>query len=327
MVKGTYHPFTKAINSWLVTKGMSMKDLDNLTSVLAPKFNWNHDDGHHQVDASRFSEVPWVPELAQHLLDTGFNLFDCFNLELLVHIAVFSDCPMRDQDFWNNRASLVFTKSTGHGVCIFQEIHKPGKFYKNGREKGWLTKVRQLITVRSDLTRVHLIATLVCRSMRLLWQQSTDSPTMPVPDRVIGLAGSCNPGDHTVNHTVTQHLRTLLALSAYILQFYWNSFNMVPCEHRSQGPTARPSSNLRVSPIQAAPAVAQALAVTRQAQRYAAAVACLPPRKVARSERAAVPCGLQQLALALEDGVKWLYPRRVVVHLRESSEQRFEGDC
>ncbi|KAG5179943.1 hypothetical protein JKP88DRAFT_280038 [Tribonema minus] len=101
MVKGTYHPFTKAINSWLVTKGMSMKDLDNLTSVLAPKFHWDHDDDHHQVDASRFSEVPWVPELAQHLLDTGFNLFDCFNLELLVHIAVFSDCPMRDQDFWN----------------------------------------------------------------------------------------------------------------------------------------------------------------------------------------------------------------------------------
>ncbi|KAG5181128.1 hypothetical protein JKP88DRAFT_246330 [Tribonema minus] len=166
-------------------------------------------------------QVPWVLELAQHLLDDHANLYDCFNLETLAHLIAYVETPVRQQDVWGNRSSLVHAKVIKyHSYCInlhlmrcavddaltqtiatlcnslMQTIDDPTNKKTAGRTKvrtGHLNgPLPTTIPLPPGLTRMYLVVLFVCRSMRMLWQRSTKSPDAPVPDRIIGLAGSSN---------------------------------------------------------------------------------------------------------------------------------------
>ncbi|KAG5179186.1 hypothetical protein JKP88DRAFT_280522 [Tribonema minus] len=106
MRQGTWVPFETAINTWLEANGMSMADFDNLTSILHGAY----------TDTSHLTQVPWLMQLGQYLLDNDFNLrvYDCCNLEILTYIitSMTTPVPLSQQDVWENRASLVYAKIT-----------------------------------------------------------------------------------------------------------------------------------------------------------------------------------------------------------------------
>ncbi|KAG5188747.1 hypothetical protein JKP88DRAFT_267498 [Tribonema minus] len=170
MVEGTWDPFQRAIDKCLKDNGKSWADIDGLGNILVKvgeSDNFGTNRG-KKPDASHLTGVGWVQELAAHLRETvKVNLYDCCNLELLTHLLAYMEKPVRQQDVWHNKASLVFAKIINGEIRLFLE-----------------------------LTRIFLVSLFVCRTMRLQVQQSESTKAAdrakPVPDFVIGLCGNSN---------------------------------------------------------------------------------------------------------------------------------------
>ncbi|KAG5177260.1 hypothetical protein JKP88DRAFT_282098 [Tribonema minus] len=210
MLRGTWGPFETCITNWLEANGKTAADLDDLSSILQQQAVWGTAKGKplSGTEAAHLTQVPWVLELAQHLLDDHANLYDCFNLETLAHLIAYMETPVRQQDVWDNRPSLVYAKVINYvvidngvkvnkvGTRLFLTIDDPTNKKTAGRMKGRAGHLNDPLPTSipqpPGLTRMYLVVLFVCRSMRMLWQQSTDLPNMPVPDRIIGLAGNSN---------------------------------------------------------------------------------------------------------------------------------------
>ncbi|KAG5176194.1 hypothetical protein JKP88DRAFT_265487 [Tribonema minus] len=211
MLRGTWGPFETHITNWLEANNMSIADLDKLSDMLQKEPEWGTAKRNppSDTDAAHLTQVPWVLELAQHLLDNHANLYDCFNLETLAHLIAYIETPVRQQDVWENRASLVHAKVIKYvvleggvnvtkvgGVRLFLTIDDPTNKKTAGRTKGRTGHLNDplptTIPLPPGLTRMYLVVLFMCRSMRMLWQQTQPETDTPVPDRIIGLAGSSN---------------------------------------------------------------------------------------------------------------------------------------
>ncbi|KAG5177781.1 hypothetical protein JKP88DRAFT_281763 [Tribonema minus] len=201
------HVYDEMINA----NGKTTADLDDLSSILQQQAVWGTAKGKPPsgTEAAHLTQVPWVLELAQHLLDDHANLYDCFNLETLAHLIAYMETPVRQQDVWDNRASLVYAKVINYvviedgvkvkkvGIRLFLTIDDPTNKKTAGRTKGRAGHLNDplptSIPLPPGLTRMYLAVLFVCRTMRMLWQQQfTSCADALVPDRIIGLAGNSN---------------------------------------------------------------------------------------------------------------------------------------
>ncbi|KAG5186606.1 hypothetical protein JKP88DRAFT_309374 [Tribonema minus] len=203
MVEGTWDPFQRAIDKWLKDNGKSWADIDGLGNILVKvgeSDNFGTNRG-KKPDASHLTGVGWVQELAAHLRETvKVNLYDCCNLELLTHLLAYMEKPVRQQDVWHNRASLVFAKIINGEIRLFLTIDSPANKKSMGKGKGRAGNLNDplptSIPLPKELTRMFLVSLFVCRTMRLQVQQSESTKAAdrakPVPDFVIGLCGNSN---------------------------------------------------------------------------------------------------------------------------------------
>jgi hypothetical protein len=81
-------------------------------------------------------------------------------------------------------------------VLLVQTIDDPTNKKTAGRTKGRAGHLNDplptSIPLPPGLTRMYMVVLFVCRAMRTIWQKGTKSPDTPLPDRVVGLAGSSN---------------------------------------------------------------------------------------------------------------------------------------
>ncbi|KAG5184179.1 hypothetical protein JKP88DRAFT_315537 [Tribonema minus] len=217
MVEGTWGPFQGAIDKWLKDNGKSWADLDGLGNILVnvgESDNFGTNRG-KKPDASHLTDVGWVQELAGYLRETvKVNLYDCCNLELLTHLLAYMEKPVRQQDVWHNRASLIFAKIINGEMRLFLTIDSPANKKSMGKGKGRAGNLNDplptSIPLPKELTRMFLVSLFVCRTMRLQVQQSESTKAAdrakPVPDFVIGLCGNSNKrmGKKTFTNILTK---------------------------------------------------------------------------------------------------------------------------
>ena len=109
MLRGTWHVFESAITGYLKMSNMLFDDVDSLdkpTSLINILVNIR---GKPEAQTGEHLRVRWVHFLAEALLKTsGFTISDVARLELLAHLFVLVNSPVRPQALFNNKASLVF---------------------------------------------------------------------------------------------------------------------------------------------------------------------------------------------------------------------------
>lgn len=137
MLRGTWHVFESAIAGYLKMSNMSFDDFDSLdkpTSLI------NILMSKPEAQTGEHLRVRWVHFLAEALLKTsGFTISDVTRLELLAHLFVLVNSPVRPQALFNNKASLVF-------AVIMQ----------NGRPRLCQVSNGEIHSVRVVVLRVHM---------------------------------------------------------------------------------------------------------------------------------------------------------------------------
>ncbi|KAG5177214.1 hypothetical protein JKP88DRAFT_282050 [Tribonema minus] len=167
MLRRTWHVFESAIAGYLKMSNMSFDDFDSLdkeSSLVNILINIR---GKPAAQTGEHLRVRWVHFLAEALLKTsGFTINDVARLELLAHIFVLVNSPVRPQALFNNKASLVYAVKMQNGhPRLCQSIDEP-TLKKVGARRDSDGPLPTSVPLPAAMTRMYLTVLFVCRAMR-----------------------------------------------------------------------------------------------------------------------------------------------------------------
>jgi len=167
MMKGTWNVFEAAISFHLknLCPPRSFEDfesLDNPDSLVNILIANNRPKNPKEAPSCAHLQVEWTRELAAKLLDVGFTIADVCRLELLAHLYVIVNSPVRPQALFDNKASLVYaTIMVVTGKPRLSQVHL-------GVSSCTVSHQTDHTTALMQLNLYSVLCALAC-NIRVLW--------------------------------------------------------------------------------------------------------------------------------------------------------------